>query len=183
MVTVPAHSFCAPTRAKLMAALRSMPGVCAVLASSWLPGITRTPSCFHAGASLPSSWGWGGCACVLMGTSLAPRAPPVTGVVFLCGGSIERGVHQVAEQVAKEDALPWGLREQHAEHVLLRVHEERGAPDPAPEVLARRPWLRGLAARPPHRKAQAEPVAGQQQVAADGDGPQVVRRHPFDRGA
>src|SRR5215211_9465080 len=47
MVTVPAHSFCAPVRAKLMAALRSMPGVCAVLGSSDDPGITRTPSCFH----------------------------------------------------------------------------------------------------------------------------------------
>src|SRR5439155_17948262 len=47
MATVPAHSFCAPARAKLIAALRSMPGVCAVLESSEWPGITRTPSCFH----------------------------------------------------------------------------------------------------------------------------------------
>src|SRR5688572_9171754 len=56
MVTVPAHSFCAPARAKLIAALRSMPGVCAVLGSSECPGMTRTPSCFHlvsvTGASL-----------------------------------------------------------------------------------------------------------------------------------
>src|SRR5215471_14915376 len=48
MLTVPAQIFCAPTRAKLMAALRSMPGVCAVLESSELPGITRTPSCFQS---------------------------------------------------------------------------------------------------------------------------------------
>src|SRR5437660_10616023 len=33
-----------------MATLRSMPGVCAVLASSEWPGITRTPSCFHFGS-------------------------------------------------------------------------------------------------------------------------------------
>ena len=26
-----------------------MLGVCAVFVSSWLPGMTRTPSCFHAG--------------------------------------------------------------------------------------------------------------------------------------
>src|SRR5262252_1124708 len=53
IATVPAHSFCAPTRAALIAALRSMPGVCAVLGSSELPGMTRTPSCFHF-----ASWWW-----------------------------------------------------------------------------------------------------------------------------
>jgi len=53
IATVPAHSFWAPTRAKLIAALRSMPGVCGVLPSSEWPGITRTPSCFHFG-----SWSW-----------------------------------------------------------------------------------------------------------------------------
>src|SRR6516164_909226 len=47
MWTVPAHSFCAPTRAKVMAALRSMPGVWGVFGSSSVPGITRTPSCFQ----------------------------------------------------------------------------------------------------------------------------------------
>src|SRR5258705_11426376 len=47
MCTVPAQSFCAPTRAKLIAALRSMPGVCAVFGSSRSPGTTRTPSCFQ----------------------------------------------------------------------------------------------------------------------------------------
>src|SRR5262245_50771945 len=47
MCTVPAHSLLAPTRAKLIAARRSMPGVCATLGSSWSPGTTRTPSCFH----------------------------------------------------------------------------------------------------------------------------------------
>jgi hypothetical protein len=36
---------------------RSMPGVCAVFGSSWLPGITRTPSCFHFACSWGGSWG------------------------------------------------------------------------------------------------------------------------------
>jgi hypothetical protein len=48
MVTVPAHSFWAPTRAKLMAAARFMPGVWAVLVSSDPAGMTRTPSCFQS---------------------------------------------------------------------------------------------------------------------------------------
>src|ERR1043166_10183371 len=61
MATVPAHSFCAPARAKLIAALRSMPGVCGVLPSSEEPGITRTPSCFQRGSlmSLPPFRGTG----------------------------------------------------------------------------------------------------------------------------
>jgi hypothetical protein len=50
MLTVPAQIFCAPTRAALIAALRFIPGVCAVLGSSAWPGITRTPSNFHFGA-------------------------------------------------------------------------------------------------------------------------------------
>src|ERR1700730_14119610 len=50
MLTVPAQIFCAPTRAKLIAAVRSMPGVCAVLGSSEEAGMTRTPSCFHLDA-------------------------------------------------------------------------------------------------------------------------------------
>src|SRR5215470_16429695 len=50
MLTVPAQSFCAPARARSIAALRSMPGVCGVLGSSAWPGMTRTPSCFHFGA-------------------------------------------------------------------------------------------------------------------------------------
>ena len=45
MCTVPAQIFCAPTRAALIAAARFMPGVCAVLGSSWSPLITRTPLC------------------------------------------------------------------------------------------------------------------------------------------
>src|SRR5262245_13879801 len=49
MLTVPAQIFCAPTRAALIAALRSMPGVWAVLGSSEWPGMTRTPSYFHFG--------------------------------------------------------------------------------------------------------------------------------------
>src|SRR4051812_23699526 len=52
MLTVPAQSFCAPARAKLMAALRSMPGVCAVFGSSEWHGITHTPSCFHFGSAI-----------------------------------------------------------------------------------------------------------------------------------
>jgi hypothetical protein len=35
-------------RANVIAALRSMPGVCAVFGSSWSAGTTRTPSCFQA---------------------------------------------------------------------------------------------------------------------------------------
>ena len=49
MCTVPAHSFCAPTRALLIAAARSMPGVEAVLVSRLSPGITATPLCFLMG--------------------------------------------------------------------------------------------------------------------------------------
>src|SRR5574337_603746 len=52
MCTVPAHSFCAPTRVKVIAAWRSMPGVWAVFASSWSPGMTRTPSCFQRGSAI-----------------------------------------------------------------------------------------------------------------------------------
>src|SRR6185437_12323888 len=52
MATVPAQIFCAPARARLMAALRSMPGVCAVFGSSEWPGMTRTPSCFHFGSAI-----------------------------------------------------------------------------------------------------------------------------------
>ena len=48
MVTVQAHSFWAPTRAKLMAAARFIPGVCAVLVSSDPAGMTRTPSCLQS---------------------------------------------------------------------------------------------------------------------------------------
>src|SRR6476661_7964933 len=66
MATVPAQSFCAPARAKLIAALRSMPGVCGVLPSSAWPGITRTPSCFQRTAmSLPPFCGAGEAFCFL----------------------------------------------------------------------------------------------------------------------
>ena len=41
---VPAQSFCAPVRARLIAAARLIPSVCGVLGSSSPPGITRTPS-------------------------------------------------------------------------------------------------------------------------------------------
>src|SRR5262249_38108840 len=37
-------------RAKLMAALRSMPAVEGTFGSSWSPGMTRTPSCFQRSA-------------------------------------------------------------------------------------------------------------------------------------
>src|SRR5271165_5095411 len=43
MSTVPAHSFCEPTRGKFTAAARSIPGVCAVLLSRVLLRMTRTP--------------------------------------------------------------------------------------------------------------------------------------------
>src|SRR3979411_3290153 len=52
IATVPDQIFWAVTGGWLMAALRARPGVWAVLGSSVLPGITRTPSCFHFG-----SWG------------------------------------------------------------------------------------------------------------------------------
>src|SRR4051812_38360923 len=64
MCTVPAHSFWAPTRARVIAAARSMPGVCAVLVSSEPPGTTRTPVCFH-----PSV----GTSCSLSGIVATPR--------------------------------------------------------------------------------------------------------------
>src|SRR5947199_6601165 len=48
MWTVPAQIFCAPTRAKLIAAARFMPGVCGVLVSSWSPGMTLTPCVFQS---------------------------------------------------------------------------------------------------------------------------------------
>src|SRR6185436_19261084 len=54
MTTVPAQSFSAPMRAWVMAAARFMPGVCAVLMSSWSEWTTRTPSNFHFGLS----WSW-----------------------------------------------------------------------------------------------------------------------------
>src|SRR5450432_4735157 len=44
MITVPAHSFCEPTRAKFTAAARNMPGVWGVLLSSRSLLMTRTPS-------------------------------------------------------------------------------------------------------------------------------------------
>src|ERR1700722_7894100 len=44
MITVPAQSFCEPTRAKFTAAARSMPGVCGVFLSSRSLLMTRTPS-------------------------------------------------------------------------------------------------------------------------------------------
>src|SRR6204780_5580281 len=44
MITVPAHSFCEPTRAKFTAAARSIPGVCGVLLSRRSLLMTRTPS-------------------------------------------------------------------------------------------------------------------------------------------
>src|SRR5216683_4773278 len=48
MWSVPAQIFCAPTRAKLIAAARFMPGVCGVLVSSWSPGMTLTPLVFQS---------------------------------------------------------------------------------------------------------------------------------------
>src|SRR6185295_17871920 len=50
MWTVPAQIFCAPTRAKLIAAARFIPGVCGVLVSSWSPGMTLTPLVFQSTA-------------------------------------------------------------------------------------------------------------------------------------
>src|SRR5215475_6664050 len=55
MLTVPAQIFWAPTRARLMAAARFMPGVCAVLTSREFAGITRTPCVFQSICSLISA--------------------------------------------------------------------------------------------------------------------------------
>ena len=47
ITTVPAQSFSAPARAWLIAAARSMPGVCGVFGSSSFARATRTPSRRH----------------------------------------------------------------------------------------------------------------------------------------
>jgi hypothetical protein len=75
MVTVPAQSFWAPTRAKLIAAARDIPvvvrgrnrretgkkegipGVWGVLESNELAGMTRTPLCFHASSGADDGGG------------------------------------------------------------------------------------------------------------------------------
>src|SRR5688572_10447892 len=58
MTTVPAQSFSAPARARVIAAARLMPGVWGVLMSSSLECTTRTPSCFHfrSGLLIPVLW-------------------------------------------------------------------------------------------------------------------------------
>src|SRR5437660_3235195 len=53
MVTVPAHSFCAPARAESMAAARDIPGVCAVFGSSSFAWTMRTP-CSRQSVMTPS---------------------------------------------------------------------------------------------------------------------------------
>src|SRR5690242_9597313 len=54
MITVPAQSFSAPARARVIAAARFMPGVCGVLMSSSFAWTTRTPRCFHLDSALMS---------------------------------------------------------------------------------------------------------------------------------
>src|SRR5664279_3584699 len=54
MVTVPAHSFCDPTRWCVIAAARFMPGVCGVFVSSAWAGMTTTP-CVRQSGWLPGS--------------------------------------------------------------------------------------------------------------------------------
>src|SRR5664280_1489016 len=54
MVTVPAHSFCDPTRWCVIAAARFMPGVCGVFMSSAWAGMTTTP-CVRQSGWLPGS--------------------------------------------------------------------------------------------------------------------------------
>lgn len=49
--TVPAQSFCAPTRAREMASARVMPGVCGVLPSSSPLRMMRRPRVFQSGIS------------------------------------------------------------------------------------------------------------------------------------
>src|SRR5215510_875542 len=52
ITTVPAQSFSAPARARVIAAARFMPGVCGVLMSSSFECTTRTPSSFHFGLAV-----------------------------------------------------------------------------------------------------------------------------------
>lgn len=65
IVTVPAQSFWAPTRAKLMAAARDMPGVWAVLVSRLSAGTTQTPLCFHGGSLLEGTTGDGAVSAII----------------------------------------------------------------------------------------------------------------------
>src|SRR5262245_581037 len=62
MVTVPAHSFSAPTRALVIAAARLIPGVWGVLESSVPAFTTRTPAVRQSVAlgsdTLSSAGGW-----------------------------------------------------------------------------------------------------------------------------
>src|ERR1700749_2798209 len=103
MVTVPAHNFCAPTRAKLIAALRSIPGVDGTLGSSWSPGMTRTPSCFQR------SWS---CECVPVMMYLFDKSLPLNGTENLVHKPDGRGTFDpaatcLAEAYHPTRRVPW----------------------------------------------------------------------------
>ena len=66
MLTVPAQIFCAPTRAALIAAARFMPGVCAVLGSSWSPLMTRTPLCRQSTVPGAGAAWWWSCSLIAL---------------------------------------------------------------------------------------------------------------------
>src|SRR3954453_7358806 len=75
-----------------MAALRSIPGVCAVFGSSDPPGMTRTPSCFHLDV-----WPCSGAACnsvIIASPAKKPALPIVTHFqqcVSAAGGFLQLG--------------------------------------------------------------------------------------------
>src|SRR5580658_3406999 len=109
IVTVPAHSFCAPVRAKLIAALRSIPGVDGTLGSSWLPGMTRTPSCFQR-----SAWEWPWLS-FMMGypasQALVGRAQPPRHDAYHVQGKMRRVADQEQKLLfANRDEFHVGLR-------------------------------------------------------------------------
>ena len=142
MVTVPAHSFSAPTRAKLMAALRSMPGVWAVLLSSWLPGTTPHAVVFPRLVVRVA---------VGMVVGMAHRGAPWV--------SVDQGsVHQVAEQLPVFIALVGRLYHQHCPQFKRRVQKESGAGNATPVRHAHRAGAGGNACGSAHRKAQPEAI-------------------------
>src|SRR5688572_23940192 len=160
MCTVPAQSFCAPTRANVMAAWRSMPGVWAVFGSSWSACTTRTPSCFQRGVE---SGGDVLMTVILKGGSpiLAPqRSPaPLPGIDL-----------QLHERLA---AAAGGERQ--ADAAAGRADVQHGAGRAAPGVGER---LRGLGLLVAARALEALPLQDQphRAIRRQVPDPQQLRR-------
>ena len=76
----------------------------------------------------------------------------------------QRGVGQVAEQVANRVALVGRLRHQDAEKIFDGIDKKRGARDATPVVGAHRARHGGHARLGAHRKAQPKAMARRQQV-------------------